>query len=441
MTENPPLGGGADAGATSAQLFSRAQVVTPGGVNSPVRAFRSVGGTPRLMARGEGPYVYDVDGDRYVDLVCSWGPLLHGHAHPAVVAAVTGAAAKGTSFGAPTPGEVELAEMLVARTPAEQIRLVNSGTEATMSAIRLARGATGRDKVIKFAGCYHGHVDSLLVAAGSGAATLGHPDSAGVTRAAAAETIVVSYHDLAGVEEAFAEHPGEIAAIITEAAAGNMGVIAPRDGFNQRLAAIAHEHGALLILDEVMTGFRVGPSGWAGLDPVDADLYTYGKVMGGGLPAAAFGGRREIMQRLAPLGPVYQAGTLSGNPLATAAGLATLRLCTGEAYQRLDETARTVAAAATDALTRAGVPHRLSTAGNMFSVFFTAEDVPDFAAAQKQDTEAYAAFFHEMLARGVYLPPSAYEAWFLSTVHDDAAVEQIATALPKAAAAAARRTA
>jgi glutamate-1-semialdehyde 2,1-aminomutase len=390
------------------------------------------------MVRGKGPYVYDVDGNRYVDLVCSWGPLLHGHAHPEVVAAVTEAAAKGTSFGAPTPGEVELAEELVARTPVDQIRLVNSGTEATMSAIRLARGATGRHKIVKFAGCYHGHVDSLLVAAGSGAATLGHPDSAGVTESAAAETIVVAYHDVAAVAAAFAEHPGEIAAIITEAAAGNMGVIAPRDGFNQRLAEIAHDHGALLILDEVMTGFRVGPSGWAGLDPVDADLYTYGKVMGGGLPAAAFGGRREIMQQLAPLGPVYQAGTLSGNPLATAAGLATLRLCTDQAYARLDETARTVAAAATDALTRAGVPHRLSTAGNMFSVFFTDRDVPDFAAAQQQDTSAYAAFFHEMLAQGVYLPPSAYEAWFLSTVHDDAALETIVTALPKAAEAAAR---
>ncbi|MGH3738067.1 MAG: glutamate-1-semialdehyde 2,1-aminomutase [Micromonosporaceae bacterium] len=431
VTESFPPGGTA-----SADLFTRAQVVTPGGVNSPVRAFRAVGGVPRFMVRGEGPYVYDADGDRYVDLVCSWGPLLHGHAHPEIVAAVTEAAARGTSFGAPTPGEVELAEELVGRTPVDQIRLVNSGTEATMSAIRLARGATGRDKVIKFAGCYHGHVDSLLVAAGSGAATLGEPDSAGVTQSAAAETIVVDYHDLAGVEAAFADHPGEIAAIITEAAAGNMGVIAPRDGFNQRLAEIAHDHGALLILDEVMTGFRVGPAGWAGRDPVDADLFTYGKVMGGGLPAAAFGGRQEIMQRLAPLGPVYQAGTLSGNPLATAAGLATLKLCTDEAYQKLDTTAATVAQAATEALTKTGVAHRLSTAGNMFSVFFTDADVVDFGTAQTQDTEAYGRFFHAMLEHGVYLPPSAYEAWFLSTAHDDEAVERILTALPEAAAAA-----
>ncbi|MGH3646771.1 MAG: glutamate-1-semialdehyde 2,1-aminomutase [Micromonosporaceae bacterium] len=425
---NPPGGGTA-----SAQLFARAQVVTPGGVNSPVRAFGAVGGTPRIMVRGEGPYVYDADDNSYVDLVCSWGPLLHGHAHPSVVTAVTEAAAKGTSFGAPTPGEIALAEAIVARTPVDQIRLVNSGTEATMSAIRLARGATGRDRIIKFAGCYHGHVDSLLVAAGSGAATFGQPDSAGVTQSAAAETIVVDYHDNAGVEAAFAEHPGEIAAIITEAAAGNMGVIAPRDGFNQRLAELAHGHGALLIVDEVMTGFRVGPAGWAGLDPVDADLFTYGKVMGGGLPAAAFGGRREIMQRLAPLGPVYQAGTLSGNPLATAAGLATLELCTDEAYAKLDATAATVARAATEALTIAGVPHRLSTAGNMFSVFFTAEDVVDFGTAQTQDTAAYGRFFHAMLAEGVYLPPSAYEAWFLSTAHHDAALDRILSALPKAA--------
>ncbi|MGH3713497.1 MAG: glutamate-1-semialdehyde 2,1-aminomutase [Micromonosporaceae bacterium] len=437
MSESHSPGGGS----ASAELFTRAQVVTPGGVNSPVRAFGAVGGTPRMMVRGEGPYVYDADGNRYVDLVCSWGPLLHGHAHPAVVAAVTEAAAKGTSFGAPTPGEVELAEELVTRTPVDQIRLVNSGTEATMSAIRLARGTTGRDKIIKFAGCYHGHVDSLLVAAGSGAATLGQPDSAGVTAAAATDTIVVGYHDVAGVEAAFAQHPGEIAAIITEAAPGNMGVIAPRHGFNQRLAEIAHSHGALLILDEVMTGFRAGPAGWAGLDPVDADLYTYGKVMGGGLPAAAFGGRREIMQRLAPLGPVYQAGTLSGNPLATAAGLATLRLGTDEAYRKLAAAAATVAQAATDALTKAGVPHRLSTAGTMFSVFFTDADVTDFATAQTQDTGAYGVFFHEMLRQGVYLPPSAYEAWFLSSVHDDEAVSQIVAALPKAAQAVAAREA
>ncbi|MGH3729059.1 MAG: glutamate-1-semialdehyde 2,1-aminomutase [Micromonosporaceae bacterium] len=438
MTDDAFSGGPEPRSAASAALYARAQVVTPGGVNSPVRAFGAVSGTPRIMVRGKGPYVIDADDNSYVDLVCSWGPLLHGHAHPLVVAAVQEAAAKGTSFGAPTVGEVELAEEIVRRTPVDQVRLVNSGTEATMSAIRLARGVTGRPKILKFAGCYHGHVDSLLVAAGSGAATFGQPDSAGVTASAAAETVVVAYHDLAGVAEAFAAHHDQIAAIITEAAPGNMGVIAPRDGFNQRLAEIAHQHGALLILDEVMTGFRVGPGGWAGLDPVDADLYTFGKVMGGGLPAAAFGGRQEIMAHLAPAGPVYQAGTLSGNPLATAAGMATLRLSTDEAYRQLGDTAATVARLATEALSLAGVPHRLSAAGTMFSVFFTDSDVVDFSGAQRQDTAAYGAFFHEMLANGVYLPPSAYEAWFLSTVHDDEAVEKIATALPAAATAAAK---
>jgi len=407
-----------------------------------VRAFRAVGGTPIFMASGQGSWLTDVDGRRYVDLVGSWGPMLLGHAHPEVIAAVGEAAARGTSFGTPSAPEVLLAEEIVDRTSAEMVRMVSSGTEATMSAIRLARGFTGRDKVVKFAGCYHGHVDALLAEAGSGVVTLGLPETPGVPAHVTADTIVLPYNDRAAVEAAFAELGDQIACLITEAAAGNMGVVPPEPGFNQFLSEITARHGALFISDEVMTGFRVTRSGHWGLDGATEgwapDLVTFGKVMGGGFPAAAFGGRRDVMEQLAPSGPVYQAGTLSGNPIATTAGLATLRLADADAYARLDAASAQLQGLVTEALGAAGVAFTLQNAGNMFSVFWGTEGaVTDFAGAQAQEAWRYRPFFHAMLDAGVYLPPSAFECWFVSAAHDDEALSRIAEALPGAALAAA----
>ncbi len=429
----------------SQSLFDRARAVSPGGVNSPVRAFRAVGGAPVFMAAGSGPWLTDVDGHRYVDLVGSWGPMLLGHAHPAVLDAVTAAVARGTSFGTPSSPEVELAEEIVGRTPVDQVRLVSSGTEATMSAIRLARGFTGRDRVVKFSGCYHGHVDSLLAEAGSGVVTLGIPGTPGVPAHVTADTIVLPYNDRAAVEAAFAEHGDQIACLVTEAAPGNMGVVPPKPGFNRFLSEITARHGALFISDEVMTGFRVTRSGHWGVDGAvegwRPDLLTFGKVMGGGFPAAAFGGREDVMQQLAPAGPVYQAGTLSGNPVATTAGLATLRAADDAAYARLDAASEHLQGLVTTALAEAGVAHRLQRAGSMFSVFWgTDAPVVDFAGAQAQEAWRYAPFFHAMLDAGVYLPPSAFECWFVSASHDEEALSRIEAALPAAARAAAAAT-
>jgi len=444
MTVRPAPGTGTAQDGASAAAFARAREVIPGGVNSPVRAFLSVGGTPRFIARAQGPYLYDLDGNELVDLICSWGPMLLGHAHPEVLAAVGRASQHGTSYGAPTVAEVELAAAIVDRTPVEMVRLVNSGTEATMSVLRLARGITGRDKIVKFAGCYHGHVDALLASAGSGVATLAIPGTPGVTEATTGDTIVLQYNDRAAVREAFATYGDQIACLMTEAACGNMGVVPPgvEDGvgFNTFLADICHEHGALFISDEVMTGFRITASGQFGIDGVEPDLMTFGKVMGGGFPAAAFGGRAELMHSLAPVGGVYQAGTLSGNPVATSAGLATLRLATPEVYAHVDRASALLQREVAAALTSASVPHVVQAAGNLFSVFFVGEDVesvPDYATASTQVTERYSAFFHSMLDHGVYLPPSAYEGWFLSSAHDDRALDRVVDALPAAAAAAA----
>ncbi len=410
------------------ELFARAQRTIPAGVNSPVRAFRSVGGTPRFFARGEGAYVWDADGKRYIDYVGSWGPAIVGHAHPAVVKAVVETAPKGLSFGAPTEIEIEMAETLCRLLPSlELVRLVSSGTEATMSALRLARGYTGRGKIVKFEGCYHGHGDSLLVKAGSGALTFGQPSSAGVPAAIAGETIVLPYNDLAAVEAAFAQGGADIACVIVEPIAGNMNLVMPREGFLQGLRNACDRHGAVLIFDEVMTGFRVHPRGVQGLTGVTPDLTTLGKVIGGGMPVGAFGGRRAIMEKVAPLGPVYQAGTLSGNPVAVAAGLATLKEIEAPGfYERLSARTKALADGLVAAAKRAGVAFSAQSAGGMFGLYFAARVPDSYDAIMACDKERFNRFFHAMLDAGVYFAPSAYEAGFVSAAHS---VDDVATTI------------
>ncbi len=406
----------------SIQMFERAKGLFPGGVSSPVRAFRAVGGQPLFISRGEGPYLFDVDGNQFIDYVLSWGPLILGHAHPSIVTALEGAVRRGTSYGAPSPLEIELAELIQEFMPGlEMMRFVNSGTEATMSALRLARAFTSRNKIIKFEGCYHGHADMLLVQAGSGVATLGLPDSPGVPPATVSDTLVAEYNNLENVESSFKAYPGEIAAVIVEPVAGNMGVVLPREGFLDGLRKLCDEHGAILIFDEVMTGFRVDLGGAQGRYGVQPDLTTLGKVIGGGLPVGAYGGRKEIMELVAPAGKVYQAGTLSGNPLAMTAGITTLtELKKPEVWRSLEKTVADLTTGVREAARESGVPIFQTSAGTMFSTFFTDTPVWDWSSVKSSDTERFSSFFNRMLSQGVYLAPSQFEAGFVSTQHNEA---------------------
>jgi len=417
----------------STSLFQQAKTLIPGGVDSPVRAFRSVGGQPLFIERGEGPYLFDVDGNRYIDYVLSWGPLILGHSHPDVVVAIQQAAARGTSYGAPSPLEVDLAKLIMEFMPnIEMIRFVNSGTEATMTALRLARAYTKRDKIIKFEGCYHGHADLLLVQAGSGIATLDLPDSPGVPAATVADTLVARYNDLDSVEKLFKQLPDQIAAIIVEPVAGNMGVIPPMEGFLPGLRKLTSEHGALLIFDEVMTGFRVHLNGAQALYNIQPDLTTLGKVIGGGLPVGAYGGKREIMQMVAPAGPMYQAGTLAGNPLAMSAGIVTLSLLkTPGIWQKLENAAAALETGIASEAKKAGVPVRQTRVGTMFTTFFSEVKPKDWSSVKRADTSRFGKFFQNMLKNGVYLAPSQFEAGFLSTVHSEAIIGQTVEAVGK----------
>jgi glutamate-1-semialdehyde 2,1-aminomutase len=418
----------------SEQLFAEAQGLIPGGVNSPVRAFRGVGGSPRFIARGEGAYFYDEDGNRYIDYICSWGPLIRGHAHPEVIAAITKQAALGTSYGAPTALESELARLVIDAVPSvELVRFVNSGTEATMSALRLARAYTKRNKILKFSGCYHGHADMLLVAAGSGVATLGLPDSPGVTASTAADTLTAAFNSLDEVASLLAANPEQVAAIIVEPVVGNAGLILPQEGFLAGLRRLCDEHGALLIFDEVMTGFRVSYGGAQAAFGVMPDLTCLGKVIGGGLPVGAYGGRKEVMQLVAPAGPMYQAGTLSGNPLAMAAGLATLAPLKDPAvYAELTARGEQLLAGIRAACEQHDVPVQTGQAGSMFGFFFCATPVFDYASAKKSDTQRFGRVYHALLERGVYLAPSQFEAGFLSTAHTEEVIAATVTTFEQA---------